>query len=129
MLRSLSRRFGAMAFVVFAANPVGAQEVLRLPFQPGPDFVGWVDDTFILVLRPGTRPHVSLDPSGRPRVQVPSLQRLLESHGVQGFEPLFRKALAPGTGSRRPDLTGHFRVRLPAAALEPALSEFAADPT
>jgi len=133
MLRSLSRRFGAMAFVVFAAqlaaNPVEAQEVRRLPFQPGPDFVGWVDDTFIVVLRPGTRPQVDHDPSGRPRVQVPSLQRLLERHGVQGFEALFGKARAPVAGSRRPDLTGHFRVRLPAADLEPALLEFAADPT
>ncbi len=125
----MSRLTGVLVFgFQLGANPLRAQEVLRLPFQPGPDFVGWVDDTFIFVLRPGARPRVDHAADGRPRVDVPSLQRLLDAHGVRGLEPLFPRAEPPGAGSQRPDLTRHYRVQLPAAGLDAALTDFAADP-
>jgi len=134
MSRRSSRPFGVLALVALtlplAARPLGAEEVLRLPFQPGPDFVGWVEDAFVLVLRPGTRPQVERQPDGRPRVDVPSLQRLLDTHRVQQFEALFPGAERPAPGARRPDLTGHYRVTLPAGSgREAALAAFAADPT
>ena len=134
MFRRSSRLFGVLALVSlalpFAARTLGAQEVLRVPFQPGPDFVGWVEDAFVLELRPGTRPRVERQQDGRPRVDVPALQRLLDTHRVQGFEALFPAAKRPAPGAGRPDLTGYYRVTLPAGGgLEAALAAFAADPT
>ncbi len=134
-MRPLSRLAASSLLLVsglLRALPARAQQVLRAPSQSTPDFLGWVPDEFIVVLRAEARGNLLVErkADGRPRLNSTSLQQLIDAHGVLRFVRQFPSARAPGAGSRRPDLTGYYAVQLsPGASLDAALAAFAADPS
>src|SRR5262249_24618140 len=91
----------------------------------------FVEDEFIVVLKRDIRAgfRVSQGPSNRPSVNEATLQLLVDRHGVGRFKRQFPMARPRPQGSRLPDLTGHFKVRIPkGVSLEAALADFANDP-
>jgi PKD repeat protein len=96
--------------------------------QSAPAFLGWVEDEFVVVFGASARP--ALKPGSiAPAVGLPSIQALLRLHGVERLERQFPTARAQAPGSGYPDLTGHYKVELPAGAdLEAAVVAFASDP-
>ena len=125
------RTFAALFALLGVAAPAWGQYVARLTVQAGPDFVGWVEDELIVVVNESARAVLRADrgPDGRPVVNIPTLQRLVEDQRVERFEPEFAGAAPQSRGSRYPDLTGHYKVKLAAGAgLDAAVTAFAADP-
>ena len=120
-----------LAAATILPGTVAAQEALRVPFQP-PAFAGaYVADEFIVVVRAGVRGALVARPDahGKPLVSLPGLQRVVDQAGVVDFRREFPGAPARPAGSRFPDLTGHYSVRLaPGRDLEQALAAFARDP-
>jgi subtilisin family serine protease len=93
--------------------------------------VGWVDDEFIVVLDAPTRAEIVIgrNADSTPRVSVASLQSLLIAHGATQFRRQFRHASGQARDSGRPDLTGHYKVKLrPGASVDDALRAFRDDP-
>ena len=91
----------------------------------------YVTDEFILVLKHASRANVQLgvEPSGLPSLNIPSLQGILRRHNVSRFERQFSGAPTRTLGSSLPDLSGHYKVRLPPGrSLDAAIAEFASDP-
>lgn len=109
-----------------------AQTPFFRPFEHSPGFVGYVENEFVIVLRPEARASLSVgsDASGRFTVNLPSLQRTMESEGVEGFVREFPTARPQVPGSRFVDLTGHYLVRLsPGSDIDRAIMAFEADPS
>lgn len=128
----MRRLITATLLVLSVASAAGSQpRVVRVPFQAAPDFLGWVEDEFIVVFDLPTRRSLEVGsrPSGAPTANVPSIQQLLDTHGATRLRRQFRTARAPLPGSDLPDLTGHYKVKLrERTALEAALNAFGNDP-
>jgi PKD repeat protein len=110
-----------------------AQEMSKdVPFQP-PVFTELVvPDEFIVVFKPEVRAQLiaGRDAQGALVVNNPAVRRVIDRIGALDFKREFPGMTAQPTGSRFPDLTGHYTVKLmPARSLEAAMAEFAADPT
>jgi hypothetical protein len=117
-----------MAAMVSA--PAWGQYVGRGPSESTPHFVRYVENEFVVVFNAEARGRfvVGTTAAGRARVNVGSIQRLLERFGAERIRREFRGA-PPAPGSGRPDLTGHYQVRLRAGEdLEDAIAAFEADP-
>jgi hypothetical protein len=115
----------ALVVLLLLVSPAAAQYAVRVPMQPGPGFVGWVEDEFIVIFEEQAR--AALKPgTTAPAAELPSVQQLLRRFEVLRFARQFPAARARA-GS--PDLTGHYKVKLaPWVALDAAVSAFAADP-
>lgn len=111
--------------------PVAADDVRHIPFQP-PAFVeAFVPDELIVVFTPEARTGLVArrDAAGRLLVNRPDVARDLERVGAVEFQRQFVHAPVRAPGSRFPDLTGHYSVKLgPGRSLEHALATFAANP-
>ena len=91
----------------------------------------FVEDEFIVVLKSDVRGRFRANQAGpnRPTVNVASLQQLINRHGVGRFKRQFAGARPRPQGSAAPDLTGHFKVKVPrGVSLDVALADFANDP-
>lgn len=122
----------ALCVFVLASHAAHAQpRAVRVPFQTVPEFLGFVEDEFIVVFDRPTRGglQVQIGPDGRPSVDDPAIQDLLNAHAAVRFRRQFVTAQPQSPGSGRPDLTGHYKVRLDAGtSLDAAMAAFAADP-
>ncbi|MCI0419610.1 MAG: S8 family serine peptidase [Acidobacteria bacterium] len=90
----------------------------------------YVPDEFVLVLKHSSRANAQagVEPSGLPVLNLPSLQQLIRRHSVGRFQRQFPGAPTRPLGAL-PDLSGHYKVRLPSGAnLDGAITEFANDP-
>ena len=99
--------------------------------QGAQPFQAFVEDEFIVVLKKEVRAGFRALERGssRPQVNSPSLQGLIDRHGVERFRRQFQTARTQPAGSNRPDLTGHYKVRVPrGSSLEAVLADFANDP-
>ncbi|MFQ5808958.1 MAG: S8 family serine peptidase [Armatimonadota bacterium] len=91
----------------------------------------FAEDEFIVVLTRAARRTVAVgtDPSGRPTASLPDLQDAIERSGAVRFSRQFPTAKPRAVGSRYPDLTGHYKVRIRRGAdLDRAMEAFARDP-
>ena len=91
----------------------------------------FVEDEFIVVLKREIRGGVRATQRGsnRPEVNVATLQQLIDRHGVGRFRRQFVSARPRPQGSALPDLTGHFKVRIPkGVSIDTAMADFANDP-
>ncbi|MCI0621538.1 MAG: S8 family serine peptidase, partial [Acidobacteria bacterium] len=91
----------------------------------------FVEDEFIVVLKKEVRAGFRAVDRGsdRPQVNSPSLQNLIDRHGVGRFKRQFQTARTQPAGSNLPDLSGHYKVRVPRGSdLDAALADFANDP-
>lgn len=112
-------------------TPAAADDVRRVPFQPHPFVEAFVPDELIVVFTSEARAALVArrDAQGRLQVNRPDVARDLERVGAVEFQRQFAHAPARPAGSRFPDLTGHYRVKLgPGRSLEHALATFAANP-
>src|SRR5207247_3410287 len=92
----------------------------------------FVEDEFIVVLKRGPRAgfRVGRGPSNTPSVNVALLQQLIARHSVGRFKRQFPGSKTQPGGSTLPDLSGHYKVRIPRGMnLEAALADFAGDPS
>ncbi len=120
----------AIAFA-FAVLPLTAtaEEVLRVPLQPVPSFLGYAPDEFVVVFKRATAHQLeALPPQGdRARANLERVQQVLDRVAARGFEREFVSAKPQTLGSRFPDLTGHYLVKLqPGMNLDEAVAAFAA---
>ena len=91
----------------------------------------FVEDEFIVVLKREIRGGVRATQRGsnRPEVNVGTLQQLIDRHGVGRFRRQFATARPRPQGSTLPDLTGHFKVRIPkGVSIDTAMADFTNDP-
>ncbi|HKQ59377.1 MAG TPA: S8 family serine peptidase [Candidatus Eisenbacteria bacterium] len=128
----------ACAFAIVCALLAGAtsspaQEMSKdVPFQPPAFTELFVPDEFIVEFKPEVRSQliVGRDAQGSLVVSNPAVKRVIDRIGALDFKREFPGMTAQPTGSRFPDLTGYYTVKLmPARSLETAMAEFAADPT
>ncbi|HWO56430.1 MAG TPA: hypothetical protein VNN55_02570 [bacterium] len=107
------------------AGAAAADYVIRKEFVPVDDTPRWVDDEFVVVLKPAFKSgfDVQVDKrANRVRVSVASIQRLVDAHGVIGMWRQFAAAAAP-------ELEAFYTVKLaPGQDLDQAAAAFAADP-
>lgn len=128
---NLARRVALVCGLAILPSTGAAEEVRRIPFQRPPFDEAFVPDEFIVVFKPGVRAELVARRDARDRVIVnrPDVARALERVGAVDFHRQFAQAPARPPGSRFPDLTGHYTVKLaPGRDLEEALAAFAADP-
>lgn len=128
---SLVRRAALVCGLVLLASPGAADDVRRVPLQPPPFVEMFVPDELIVVFTAEARSGLIArrDASGRLLVNRPDVARDLDRVGAVEFQRQFAHAPARAAGSRFPDLTGHYSVKLgPGRSLEHALATFAANP-
>ena len=128
----MQRNLLVALLAVAAVLPLAAQDVGRVPHQVVPDLLGYVEDELVVVFRPEARRAVDLraGPGGRAIVGLPSVQSLLERHGITELRRQFRGARPQDVGSPYPDLTGHYKLRLPAGAdLDAVVRDLESDPS
>ena len=116
--------------LAITASVAVAQRVHRVPLEPVPGLVGYVQDAFIVVFKPTIRKEIDVSQSaaGRPLISLVSVQRVMERLDIQKFRRQFPTSSARPAGSPYRDLTGHYKVNLGAGEdLERAMAAFAAD--
>lgn len=119
------------AFLVLITG-VSAQNVIRVPFQELPSFVGWVEDELVVALEPAALDGFVLATDGRglPRVNRAGLQAVIDRQGVLGMRRQFPGAQRQAVGANQPDLSVYYKVQLrPGADLEATLLALEADGT
>ena len=120
-----------MCLLVTLSSTQGwTQEVHQGPPVATASFTRFVENEFVVVLnaRATQRIEVRTTTAGDPRVNIRSLQRLLERFGAEKIVRQF-PGPPPEPRSRVRDLSGYYQVRLRAGAdLEAAVAAFAADP-
>ena len=126
-------RLWILLFGLVVVPPAFAQyHVVRPlpPVQPAEPMI--VEDEFVIELERETRQGLEIVSKlgARPRVNNPALQGLLDQVGVQEFRRQFVGARPEALGSRFPDLTGYYKVKLPpnGTGLAEAMQRFAAHP-
>ena len=129
-MRSRLIALAACALLVVTAGFAHADNVLRVPLQTLPGQIGWVEDEFIVEFTPAVAHQMIVTKqTGRPEVNIASVQNRIEQYGVQGFRRQFPTAKPMAAGAVRPDLTGYYKVKLlPGVDLETAMAAFATDP-
>lgn len=127
---------GALAAMMFATMPLSAADdppanVIRIEGVSGADQPDmWVPDEFIVVLKDKVRAATKVDQraQGGVSVNLRSLQVTADEAGALAMERQFPTAVQHAD-PRLPDLTGHYKVRIPAGAdLDAAMGRFARDP-
>jgi len=127
---------GCVALVgVLWANPSDAAEktiVVGLnPAMNGAPQQQWVQDELIVVVKREFRAGMAanVNAQGRPVVTDALIQADIDKAGVAAFHRQFPTAQAEAVGSPRPDLTGHYKVKLdPGVGLDEAVAVFANNP-
>ena len=117
--------------LVLMSSVALAENTVQRPHESLPSFLGYVEDEFIVVLSTEARRKVTVTPGrgGKPRVNLPSINALMNQHGVQRFHRQFPNAKAQTATSKFVDLTGHYKVRLnPGRNLDMALKAFQGNP-
>ncbi len=105
------------ALGILSAAGRAEEFVTRVPLHvPAPDSV--IPDQFVVAFKRDVahRLDIAADAKGRPRANLGSVQRALERAGAMAAEREFRGARPRPEGSRYPDLTGYYLVRIPAGA-------------
>ncbi|TMQ61372.1 MAG: hypothetical protein E6K78_12875 [Candidatus Eisenbacteria bacterium] len=129
-LRAWSRVAQTVVLSLSIVSPWGAlaraEFIKRVPLATAPSFVGYVPDQLVVVFTPDARRRLVVDArSGRPVVNLPSVQGALDAVGALELTREFAQA----AGSRFPDLTGHYEVRIPLGAdLDAAIATLERDP-
>ncbi len=90
----------------------------------------FVPDEFIAVLTPEAHSRAASGTASHPSVpDLPSLQALMDEMGILSSARQFPTAKARPNGSRYPDLTGYYKVRIgPNADLDAVMQAFARNP-
>jgi subtilisin family serine protease len=120
-----------LLLVLVVAVGAQAQQPIRVPFQQVPDFLGYVDDEFVIVLKPGARESVVIETGalGAFKINIPSLQQVIDATGVETLHREFATAKPQPLGSRFQDLTGYYIAHLATGKdLDTAVKAFEADP-
>ncbi len=123
--------FHFLVFLFFMTPGALAQNTVTVPPQNLPSFLGYVENEFIVVFSPESRKNVSVTQGrgGRPEVNLPSIDGLMNQYGVQRFQRQFPNAKAQTATSKFVDLTGHYKVLLkPGRDLNLALNAFKGNP-
>ena len=101
---------GFNIFVLFllTSSVAVAQNAVQVPHQSLPNFLGYVEDEFIVVLSPEARRKVTVTRGlgGKPQVNLPSINALMNQYGVQRFQRQFPNAKAQTATSQFVDQTG-----------------------
>lgn len=102
-----------------------ADNVIRREFVPVDETPRWVEDEFIVVLKPAFKSGFDIQHDKRAnklQVSIASIQQLVDRHGVTGLERQFAAAAAP-------ELEAYYTVKLePGQNLDLAAAAFASDP-
>lgn len=102
-----------------------ADNVIRREFVPVDETPQWVEDEFIVVLKPAFKSGFDIQHDKRAnklQVSIASIQQLVDRHGVTGLKRQFAAAAAP-------ELEAYYTVKLaPGQDLDLAIAAFAADP-
>jgi subtilisin family serine protease len=90
----------------------------------------YVPDEFIAILTPEARSRATIATASHPSVpDLPSLKALIDEIGTLSFTRQFPAANTRSAGSRYPDLTGHYKVRIgPDADLDAVMQAFSRNP-
>jgi subtilisin family serine protease len=109
------------------ADPVETRTVASAPVS---SFLGYAPDQLIVVFTADARRQFAVSrEQGRPTVNLPSIQHVLDAMGATSMSREFAGAKPQAQGSRFPDLTGHYLVRIgPGASLDDAAAALARDP-
>ena len=105
------------------AEPVAADDDAGVMFVP---------DEFIVMLTRDARGSIDVgaDQAGRPTVNVPELQDVIDRHGVIHLGRQFPTAQPQPVGGKFRDLTGHYKVKIDNGVdLDTAMAAFARDPS
>ena len=117
------------ACVVEAAEPMpGVRPVRPVGVEQVEAFVA---DEFIVVLTRESRglAVAGVDANGQPTVSIPALQQIIDAQGVLRFARQFPSAAPVPDGGRFEDLTGFYKVRIPATTnLDDALAAMTNSP-
>lgn len=102
-----------------------ADNVIRKEFVPVDETPQWVNDEFIVVLKPAFKAGFDVQQDKRAnkvQVSIASIQQLVDRHGVTGLQRQFAAAATP-------ELEAYYSVKLaPGQDLDLAAAAFAADP-
>lgn len=113
MLRTRSAIAALLILVASASTAQITDPILSLPEASS----SWVADEFIAVLTSEARSRSRRATAAHPSVpDLSSLQTLISEMGVLSFQRQFPTTKARPAGSRYPDLTGHYKVRIGAHA-------------
>jgi len=108
------------------ASAVFADNVIRKEFTPVDETPRWVEDEFIVVLKPAFKSGFDIQHDKRAnkiQVSIASMQQLVNRHGVTGMGRQFAAAAAP-------ELEAYYTVKLaPGQDLDMAAAAFASDPS
>lgn len=103
-----------------------ADNVIRKEFTPVDATPQWVEDEFIVVLKPAFKSGFDIQHDKRAnkiQVSIASIQQLVDRHGVTGMGRQFAAAAAP-------ELEAYYTVKLaPGQNLDLAAAAFAANPS
>jgi len=132
---SILALMGCSVLVGVWASPSNAEErtkVIRLDraMNAAPQEM-WVEDEFIVVFKQEFRGAMAatVNAVGRPVVTDASMQDDIDDAGVAKFHRQFPTATAEAANSPRPDLTGHYKVKLDQGVnLDAAMAVFANNP-
>ena len=122
----------SLALITSCVSAAAAEEWVRsvpLPPLSAEDMV--VPDEFVVAFKLPVAHGLDVRPglAGRPRANVEGVQRALDRIAAVAAEREFRSARAQSPGSRYPDLTGYYLVKIPNGAdLHAAMEAMAADP-
>ncbi len=125
------RGFHLMLLLIMMSSVALAENTVQRPHETLPSFLGYVEDEFIVVLSTEARRRVTVTQGqgGRPQVNLPSIDALMNQQGVQRFHRQFPTAKAQTATSKFVDLTGHYKVLLkPGRNLGVALKAFQGNP-
>ncbi|MCZ6654716.1 MAG: S8 family serine peptidase, partial [Planctomycetota bacterium] len=115
--------------VGFAADETKFVRVDRVLGVNQPEM--FVEDEFIVVFTRDARANTTVGQNrfGMPTITVQSLQDLIDQNGVNRFARQFLTARARPAGSKYPDLTGHYKVKINAGVdLDTTMDAFARNP-
>src|SRR4029453_5148905 len=127
-------RNSVFAVLLISLSIIGvasAENVIQRPDPPGPDFLGYVPDELVVVFKgPTAHDLYSLPPqAARARANLARVQQVLDRVGARSFERVFVAASPHSKGSRFPEMTGHYIVKLaPGMDLDEAKAEFEKSP-
>jgi len=113
------------------ASLVAAQEPIQRSVSNLPSFVGYVPDELVIVFKPSTAHQLNALPPlpGRARANLERVQQLLDRVAAIRFEREFVNARPQPKGSRFPEMTGHYLVKLaPGMGLDEAKAELEKSP-
>ncbi len=111
----------------WVASALAQDVVIQKSVSTVPDFIGWEADRFVAVFKPETAHQLQALPAlpDRARANLDRVQQVLDRVAAIHFEREFAGAKPEPRGSRFPEMTGHYLVRVaPGMGLDEAMTEF-----